>query len=153
MLLTTGRQAQGLDVKPLSEVIKPIQDMGTRTYVIAIGSEPNTRELKSLVGKTQDIFRVLVDIMEREVPRVIDHIRKGTNITAVNPLCCIRICFFVYLCLFHLFLRSIVFFSSTFQREMVIETLTHASHLPRSIPRCHRDGRWQIFCVIKLHHC
>ena len=110
MLLTTGRQAQGLDVKPLSEVIKPIQDMGTRTYVIAIGSEPNTRELKSLVGKTQDIFRVLVDIMEREVPRVIDHIRKGTNIIAVNPLRCIRICFFVYLCLFHLFLRSTVFF-------------------------------------------
>lgn len=143
MLLTTGRQAQGLDVKPLSEVIKPIQDMGTRTYVIAIGSEPNTRELKSLVGKTQDIFRVLVDIMEREVPRVIDHIRKGTNIIAVNLLRCIRICFFVYLCLFHLFLRSIVFF----------QTLTHASHLPRSIPRCHRDGRWQIFCVIKLHHC
>lgn len=112
MLLTTGRQAQGLDVKPLSEVIKPIQDMGTRTYVIAIGSEPNTRELKSLVGKTQDIFRVLVDIMEREVPRVIDHIRKGTNIIAVNLLRCIRICFFVYLCLFHLFLRSIVFFSA-----------------------------------------
>lgn len=87
-------------MKPLSEVIKPIQDMGTRTYVIAIGSEPNTRELKSLVGKTQDIFRVLVDIMEREVPRVIDHIRKGTNIIAVNPFALypnLFLCLFVFI--------------------------------------------------------
>lgn len=90
-------------MKPLSEVIKPIQDMGTRTYVIAIGSEPNTRELKSLVGKTQDIFRVLVDIMEREVPRVIDHIRKGTNITAVNPLLCFLCFASLFLCVYFIY--------------------------------------------------
>jgi len=88
-------------VKPLSEVIEPIEDMGTRTYVIAIGSEPNTRELKSLVGKTQDIFRVLVDIMEREVPRVIDHIRKGIQLCAVSEfvslfLCVYFVVYFIY---------------------------------------------------------
>ena len=117
---------------PLSEAIKPIQNMGTRTFVIAFGSEPNTRELKSLVGKTQDIFRVLVDNMEREVPRIIDHIRKGANIVAVNPLWYIRICV-CYLCLFHyLFVRSmllllfffvvffVVFFRSTSQQEIMI---------------------------------
>ena len=78
VLLTTGRQARESDVTPFSVLMKALQDMGTRTYVIAIGSEPITRELKPLVNKTQDIFRVLFDMMEREVPCVVGHIRKGT---------------------------------------------------------------------------
>lgn len=80
VLLTSGRQAPESDVTPFDVAIQPLKDMGTRTYVIAIGNEPSTRELLPLVAKLEDVFRVLFDVMGREVPRVVDHIRKGTSI-------------------------------------------------------------------------
>lgn len=77
VLLTSGRQAQESDVTPFDVAIQPLRDMGTDTYVIAIGSEPSTRELRPLVSKAEDLFRVLFDVMQSEVPRIIEHIRKG----------------------------------------------------------------------------
>ena len=77
VLLTTGRQAPESDVTPFDVAIQPIKDMGTNTYVIAIGNEPSTRELRPLVSKAEDLFRVLFDTMESEASRVVNHIRKG----------------------------------------------------------------------------
>lgn len=77
VLLTTGRQAQESDVTRLDAAIQPIIDMGSHMYVVAVGNEPSTRELLPLVTKLEDIFRVPFDIMGREVPRIVDHIRKG----------------------------------------------------------------------------
>lgn len=80
VLLTTGRQAQESDVTPLDVAIQPIRDMGSYMYVVAVGNEPSTRELRPLVTKLGDIFRVPFSFMEREVPRIVDHIRKGIQL-------------------------------------------------------------------------
>lgn len=78
VLLTTGRQAQESDVTPLDVSIQPIKDMGTSMYVVAIGIRPSTKELRPLVVKLEDIFRVPFTGMELEVSRIVDHIREGT---------------------------------------------------------------------------
>lgn len=80
VLLTTGRQAQESDITPLDVSIQPMKDMSAFMYVVAIGSQPSTRELRPLVVKLEDIFRVPFTGMELEVSRVIDHIREGALI-------------------------------------------------------------------------
>ena len=81
VLLTTGRQAQESDITPLDVSIQPLKDMGAFMYVVAIGSQPSTRELRPLVVKLEDIFRVPFTGMELEVSRVVDHIREGKLIS------------------------------------------------------------------------
>ena len=56
ILLITGMQAQG--VKSLSEAVQPLHDLKAKTYVVAIGGEPSTRDLRPLVNQLKDIFRV-----------------------------------------------------------------------------------------------
>lgn len=78
VLLTTGRQAQESDVTPLDVSIQPIKDMGSEMYVVAVGNEPSTRELRPLVTKLEDMFRVPFIAMEHDVWRIAKHIRDGT---------------------------------------------------------------------------
>lgn len=77
VLLTTGRQAQESDVTPLDVSIQPIKDMGSEMYVVAVGSEPSTQELRPLVRKLEDMFRVPFIAMEYDVWRIAKHIRDG----------------------------------------------------------------------------
>lgn len=78
VLLTTGRQAQESDVTPLDVSIQPIKDMGSEMYVVAVGNEPSTQELRPLVTKLEDMFRVPFIAMEHDVWRIAKHIRDGT---------------------------------------------------------------------------
>lgn len=77
VLLTTGRQAQESDVTPLDVSIQPIKDMGSEIYVVAVGNEPSTQELRPLVTKLEDMFRVPFVAMEYDVWRIAKHIRDG----------------------------------------------------------------------------
>lgn len=96
VLLTTGRQAQESDVTPLDVSIQPIKDMGSEMYVVAVGNEPSTRELRPLVTKLEDMFRVPFIAMEHDVWRIAKHIRDGTylkfhsRVTKLNRATCLR---------------------------------------------------------------
>ena len=83
MLLTTGRQAQESDVTPFDVGIQPLLDMGTHTYVIAIGSDPSVRELRPLVANPDDLFQILFNILQSQVSRVVKYIRTG--ILSLSP--------------------------------------------------------------------
>ena len=78
VLLATGRQAQEPDTVSLGVAVQPLKDMDTKIYVIAVSSEPSTLELKPLVSKLHDVFRVpSYDDLKSEEPRVAYHIIKG----------------------------------------------------------------------------
>ena len=56
VLLTAGTQDRGAD--SLADSVKPLQDRGAQTYVVAIGQRPNALELQPVVKSTDDIFPV-----------------------------------------------------------------------------------------------
>ena len=55
ILLTAGRQTSG--GKSLDEAIKRLRDLDVQTFVVAIGQQPDLRQLISLVDRQQDIFQ------------------------------------------------------------------------------------------------
>ena len=57
VLLTSGIQAEG--AKPLKEAIKPLQGIGAQTFVVAVGRRIDSRELRPVVDRNRDIFKVL----------------------------------------------------------------------------------------------
>lgn len=97
VLLTTGRQAQESDVTPLDVSIQPIKDMGSQMYVVAVGNEPSTQELRPLVTKLEDMFRVPFIAMEYNVERIAKHIRDGkflnfySSVTKMKRASCFKI--------------------------------------------------------------
>ena len=56
-LLTAGVQSKESGVSSLDEATKPLKHLGVKTYVIAVGSLPDQRELEPTVGRPEDIFR------------------------------------------------------------------------------------------------
>jgi hypothetical protein len=56
VLLTAGRQIP--DAKSLDKAVQPLRDLGAQTFVVAIGSQPDTQELKKAVEKPIDLFRL-----------------------------------------------------------------------------------------------
>lgn len=58
VLLTTGRQTAERDTKLLDEAVKPLESIGAKTYVIAIGKKPDIRELSLAVKKIEDVIQV-----------------------------------------------------------------------------------------------
>lgn len=58
VLLTAGRQFPASDAVSLERASKPLRDMGAKTYVVALGSQPSTQELTPVVGRPEDIFAV-----------------------------------------------------------------------------------------------
>ena len=56
ILLTAGKQAPGAD--SLAEAIKPLRRLRAHTFVVAIGQEPDSNELKHVVDRPQDLFTV-----------------------------------------------------------------------------------------------
>ena len=56
IVLTAGRQDQA--ARPLREAVQPLRDLKARIFVVAVGVEPSTRELRPLVDELEDVFRV-----------------------------------------------------------------------------------------------
>lgn len=59
VLLTAGTQYPAAGAKSLNEASQPLRDLGSKTFVIAIGSQPNQQELLPVVDQRPDIFSVI----------------------------------------------------------------------------------------------
>lgn len=57
ILLTTGKQSQEADAKSLDQAVGPLRALGATTYVVAIGQEPDKKELAPVVDD-EDVFLV-----------------------------------------------------------------------------------------------
>lgn len=56
VLLTAGRQIPGSNT--LDSAVQPLRNLGAQTFVVAIGNQPDTRELGKAVERPGDLFRV-----------------------------------------------------------------------------------------------
>ena len=76
ILLTAGRQAVQPDVKPLGEAVKPLQNLGVQTFVVAIGLHPDNNEITPAVDERQDVFKVTIpQNLPSQAPRIARKIR------------------------------------------------------------------------------
>ena len=55
VLITSGRRASA---NPLDVASKPLKTIGAKSFIVAIGNALDTRELRLVVDKDSDIFRV-----------------------------------------------------------------------------------------------
>jgi hypothetical protein len=58
VLLTAGRQHPAADAKSLDEAAKPLREQGAKTYVIAIGREPDKTKLGVLVDTPDKVLEI-----------------------------------------------------------------------------------------------
>ena len=58
VLLTAGKQTPANETRPLDKEIESLRKRGTRAFVVAIGEQPDKRELTSIVMDPTDIFVV-----------------------------------------------------------------------------------------------
>ena len=58
VLLAAGRQSREASLKPLNEAARQLRKYGAKTFVVAIGTEPDATELKPIVEEPQDLFEV-----------------------------------------------------------------------------------------------
>jgi hypothetical protein len=80
VLLTAGRTSPDSDARALGAAAKPLRDLGAKTYVIAIGKEPNTNELLPTVQYPRDIFRIQsYDLLPVELPSTARQIGDRTG--------------------------------------------------------------------------
>ena len=81
VLLTAGRTSLTGAYKSLQAAAKPLRDRGAKTYVVAIGSEPNQNELLPVVQNPRDIFRIQsFDLLPIEMPSAARQISRNTGI-------------------------------------------------------------------------
>ena len=81
VLLTSGRQYPASGAKELDEASKPLRDQGAKTYVIAIGKEPDNKKLRTIVDTPDkvlgvDSFRGLNPQVPSITKKIIDGLRK-----------------------------------------------------------------------------
>lgn len=57
VLLTAGSQSR--DAPSLDEAIKPLKQLGAQVFVVGIGQQIGTRQIRLAVDRPQDIFKVL----------------------------------------------------------------------------------------------
>ena len=75
ILITAGKQA---DAKPLDSGAKSLKDIKVRTFVVAIGREPDLKELKPVVDEAEDIFAVpSFDYLRPEVQPIAKHVSES----------------------------------------------------------------------------
>lgn len=55
VLITSGKRGSG---NPLDVASEPLKATGAKSFIVAIGNAPNIRDLRSVVDKDSDIFRV-----------------------------------------------------------------------------------------------
>lgn len=58
VLLTSGRQYPANGAKTLDEAVKPLQNQGAKTYVIAIGKEPDNTKLRTIVDTPDKVVNI-----------------------------------------------------------------------------------------------
>lgn len=76
VLFVSGRQALGSD--DLSKRVAPLRKAGVKTYVIAVGSAPDTNELRPLVSTPGDLFIIpSYNSLAPKGPAVAKHIGKS----------------------------------------------------------------------------
>lgn len=68
ILLTAGRQVVAPGSMPLSIAAQPLLDSKARLAVVGIGSQPNDRELSSMVRRDNDVFRILPSELQLRAP-------------------------------------------------------------------------------------
>lgn len=68
ILLTAGRQVVTSGSMPLSIAAQPLLDSKARLIVVGIGSQPNDRELSSMVKRDNDVFRILPSELQLRAP-------------------------------------------------------------------------------------
>ena len=81
VLMTTGRQTPERDAQSLDKKAAILDSIGAKTYVIAIGKRPDTRELSLAVKKSEDIVRIysIRDVLSQTGPtaqKIIKNSRK-----------------------------------------------------------------------------
>lgn len=58
ILLTSGRQSQEPGARHLADAVQPLQSLGSKVYVVAVGKESSSQELSVIVEGPKDIFSV-----------------------------------------------------------------------------------------------
>lgn len=58
VLMTTGREQDNNGKSPLDKKAALLKAAGARTYVIAFGKEPDSRELSAVVQRSEDLVRI-----------------------------------------------------------------------------------------------
>ena len=97
IVLTTGRQAIMPVSTPLDRAAQPLLASNASLIVVGIGSQPSDKELRSMVERDRDVFRLLPSQLQAQVPllvvymasqagtRIIHHpTRAGAFVTAVT---------------------------------------------------------------------
>lgn len=59
ILFTAGRQSQTAGTWFMESASRSLKNIGAKTYVVAIGNQPDSRELRPLVDRDSDILRVV----------------------------------------------------------------------------------------------
>ena len=72
ILFAFGRESVEPGSKPLEQAIKPLRELGVRTYVIVVGSTAGHDDFKPLVERVEDLFVMKTDT----------HLQNSTGIFA-----------------------------------------------------------------------
>jgi hypothetical protein len=59
VLFTAGRQSRSVGTWFMNSASRSLRNLGAKTYVVAIGNQPDLRELRPLVDRDNDILSVL----------------------------------------------------------------------------------------------
>ena len=82
ILLTAGRQNSS--TYRLRESVKPLRNLGSKVFVVSIGSRPDDQELLPVVERPNDIIRVpAFDDLTSEIRTIARHIVNRTGMTRV----------------------------------------------------------------------
>lgn len=82
ILLTTGRQAEVPGITPLDVASQSLRDVNARAYVIAIGKDPDVRELRLIVEEPSDV--VSVSSGDYLIPKVSDVSRDIRELASIG---------------------------------------------------------------------
>ena len=82
ILLTAGRQNSS--TYRLRESVKPLRNLGSKVFVVSIGSRPDDQELLPVVERPNDIIRVSAfDDLTSEIRTIARHIVNRTGMKRV----------------------------------------------------------------------
>lgn len=85
MLLTAGRTSPEVTARALQGSAKSLRNIGAKTYVIAIGKEPDKTKLLPTVQDPKDIFRIQTyDLLPVELPTTARQISDRTGQCALS---------------------------------------------------------------------
>lgn len=78
VLLTNGRQPQGAE--EMREATRPLRELGAKTFVVAVGSQPNFLDLSGAVDKPDDLMKFVdFDAVLPKGPDISRHISSSES--------------------------------------------------------------------------